>query len=118
MGKEHLNNPEYLRLKQEFDYLEKQYQEAKKEYEKINAEDDMVNGELLLMALLLDSKKEISKKEEEIKEIRDRLFDVNEKMQGFYRAKVQKDIEIQNHIREKLSNSNPVTKKLIKEENH
>ena len=71
------------------------------------------------------------KLKEKLSELKEKLQKLKEKEENYecefciierkyFNAKINyrmKDIEIQNYIREKLSNSNSVTKKLIKEEN-
>lgn len=80
------------------EYLNEQYQKSKKEYENFNEEYGRLSDELFLMINSDDySEKEITGKEEELKVIKDRLFDAYEKMQGFFIAKAQTLIE-QYHI--------------------
>ena len=92
------------------EYLNEQHQKSKKEYENLNEEYGKLSDELFLMVNSDDySEKEITGKEEELKVIKDRLFDVYEKMQGFSIAKAQ--ILIEQHQQDKLKIK---TRRLVK----
>ena len=93
MKKEHLQ-----RITEEYNYIEKKYKEAREKYESISSQCDIINAELSLMNCFNCPQKEINQKREELKLLKDRLFDVQEIIQSLFITKLQKGIELQDKI--------------------
>ena len=126
--------------------LKEDYDKAKILHDEIDGIDtdiceiiDNINNINSYIELQHPGKIELFKLKRKKRKLKEKLSDLKQKLQKlkekeenyecefciierkYFNAKINyrmKDIEIQNYIREKLSNSNPVTKKLIKEENH
>lgn len=112
-----MENENLQKLNEEYNLIKQQYEEAQQEYQSIISQCDIINAELSLMNCFSNSKEDITQKQEELKILKDRLFDVQKTIQSLFIIKLQKGMELQSKmypcaLREQTKS--PITKTLAK----